>query len=86
MPDVEFLIKQTILAPGETMLAYTDGVTEALSAEEKEFSRERLLGLLDEPFSTTKELLGSIAEQLNMHIGHAEQFDDITMLYLRRRI
>ncbi|MDH3327658.1 MAG: SpoIIE family protein phosphatase [Desulfobulbaceae bacterium] len=84
MPDVEFLIKQTILGPGETMFAYTDGVTEALSDDGKEFSRERLLALLDEPFSSTEELLGSIAEQLNMHMGHAEQFDDITMLALRR--
>lgn len=84
MPDVEFLIKQTILEPGETMLTYTDGVTEALSAVEKEFSRKRLFGLLDEPFSSTNEMLGRIAEQLNMHMGHAEQFDDITLLYLRR--
>ena len=84
MPDVEFLIKQTVLTPGETMLAYTDGVTEALSADGKEFSRKRLLALFDKPFSTTEELLENIARELNSHMEDAEQFDDITMLALRR--
>jgi serine phosphatase RsbU (regulator of sigma subunit) len=84
MPDVEFLIKQTVLAPGETMLAYTDGVTEALSADNKEFSKERLFALCDKPSSSTKELLENIARELNSHMEDAEQFDDITMLAVRK--
>lgn len=84
MPDVEFIIKQTVLAPGGTMLAYTDGVTEALSADEKEFTRERLLALLDKPFSSVEALLGNIAGQLDLHMDNAEQFDDITLLSVRR--
>jgi len=84
MPDVEFLIKQTVLTPGETMLAYTDGVTEALSADGKEFSRERLLALCDNPSSSTEELLENIGGELNAHMNNTEQFDDITMLALRR--
>jgi len=84
MTDVEFLIKQTILTPGETMLAYTDGVTEALSADEKEFSRGRLLTLLEEPSHSTTELMDRIAGSLAAHMVNAEQFDDITLLSVRR--
>lgn len=84
MADVDYVIKQTIMAPGEIMLAYTDGVTEALSTDGEEFSRERLVALFDEPSSSTKELVGSIVTQINTHIGNTEQFDDITMLALRR--
>lgn len=84
MPDVEFLIKQTVLTPGETMLAYTDGVTEALSADGKEFSRESLLALCDNPSSSTEELLENIGGELNAHMNNTEQFDDITLLALRR--
>lgn len=86
MPDVDFIIRQTVLAPGETMLAYTDGVTEALSADGKEFSRARLLGLFNEKSSSSTELLKKIAGQLDSHMENTEQFDDITMLALRRMV
>lgn len=84
MTDVEYIIKQTVLAPGEIMLAYTDGVTEALSKEGEEFSKNRLLTLLDKPPVSIKELLENIAEQLGSHMENAEQFDDITLLAMKR--
>jgi len=39
---------------------------------------------LDRPSATAAELLDSIAESLRVHIGDAEQFDDITLLAIRR--
>jgi serine phosphatase RsbU (regulator of sigma subunit) len=84
MPDVDYIIKQTVMAPGEIMLAYTDGVTEALSKDGKEFSRKRLLALLNKPPFSAKELLENIAGQVSSHIENTEQFDDITLLALRR--
>ncbi|MDH3329709.1 MAG: SpoIIE family protein phosphatase [Desulfobulbaceae bacterium] len=84
MPDVDFVIKQILLVPGDIMLAYTDGVTEALSAGGKEFSRERLLAFLDKSYPSAEELLERIAGQLNSHMKDTEQFDDITLLALRK--
>lgn len=84
MPDMEFLIRQTLLEPGDILFSYTDGVTEALSADEEEFSRERLLSLCEHPSPSARGLLGRISDELDRHMAGAEQFDDITLLALRR--
>jgi len=43
-----------------------------------------LLPLLTQPFASAAALLDSIQAQLRAHIGEAKQFDDMTMLAVRR--
>ena len=83
-PKIDFRIRQTQLAPGDILLGYTDGVTEAVAADGAFFTKDGLALLLDRPSATAAELLDSIAERLRLHIGDAEQFDDITLLAIRR--
>jgi sigma-B regulation protein RsbU (phosphoserine phosphatase) len=45
---------------------------------------ERLVSILETPASTAAELLDRIASSLQEHVGGADQFDDITMLAIRR--
>jgi len=59
-------------------------VTEAVAADGAFFTKEGLALLLDRPSATAAELIDSIAESLRVHIGDAEQFDDITLLAIRR--
>ena len=42
------------------------------------------MSILDDPSSSARELLDRIANSLQEHIGEAEQFDDITLLAMRR--
>jgi phosphoserine phosphatase RsbU/P len=81
---IGFKIRQTRLEPGDILLGYTDGVTEAGAADGTFFTNARLTSLLEKPASTAAELLDRIAESLQMHIGEADQFDDITLLAIRR--
>jgi sigma-B regulation protein RsbU (phosphoserine phosphatase) len=72
------------LAPGESIFLYTDGVTEAMSAEERLFGEKRLKQLLMEavglpPKETVARVLGAVAE----HTAGATQSDDITALCVR---
>ena len=83
-PDTNFKIKQTRLGPGDVLLGYTDGVTEALTAGGEFFSRERLLLMLERSSSSAAELLDQIAESVVAHIDEVDQYDDITMLAVRR--
>jgi sigma-B regulation protein RsbU (phosphoserine phosphatase) len=68
------------LAPGDAVLLYTDGVTEALNGEGEEFGEDRLLeaarqhGELSLP-----ELLAAVADQARRFSPH-EQADDITLI------
>ena len=77
--------QETILAPGDRIFLYTDGVTEAMNEEEELYGEERLLSCLNGTVPQNhgaKELLASVSSSLKEHVKTAEQSDDITMLAL----
>ena len=83
-PNIRFNIGQTRLDPGDILVGYTDGVVEACASDGGFFTMDRLVATLDEPASSAKELLDRIAAGVQEHIGAADQFDDVTMLAIRR--
>jgi phosphoserine phosphatase RsbU/P len=84
MPDTTFEVQQAQLEPGEMLLVYTDGVTEAKDPDRQLFGERRLLAMLEEPTLTAADLLARIEAGLRTHIAKAAQFDDITMLAVGR--
>jgi phosphoserine phosphatase RsbU/P len=84
MPNMDFAIQQAQLEPGETLLIYTDGVTDVKDPDHNLFTEDRLLALLSEPDPTAAALLARIEGNLRQHMAGAAQFDDITMLAVRR--
>jgi sigma-B regulation protein RsbU (phosphoserine phosphatase) len=84
MPDMEFGIEQTQLAPGDILMTYTDGVPDARNPVGKFFTEKGLLALLEKPDGTATAMLDRIDTTVRTHIAEADQFDDITMLAVRR--
>lgn len=85
MPGLEFETEMVTLEPGETLVVYTDGVTEAASAEGALYGPDRLLRCLEGHLPTAEDVLHQVDEDLHLHTAGAEQSDDITMLAVRRR-
>jgi sigma-B regulation protein RsbU (phosphoserine phosphatase) len=81
----EFQIQQSQLEPGDILIGYTDGVTEALSPSETLYSKEKLRALLELPASSATELIERIQTDLFLHIDNAPQSDDITMIAVHRK-
>jgi len=74
------------LAPGDALVVYTDGVTEALDESGRLFTSERLLELLGRQAGGRAEnLTGAVSAAVAAHAAAAERSDDITILVLRRR-
>ena len=73
------------LEPGDTLLLYTDGVTEAVDAELKEYGEERVETLLK---NTTQmgcqEMIDAVKADVKAFTEEAEQSDDITLLAIKR--
>jgi serine phosphatase RsbU (regulator of sigma subunit)/catechol 2,3-dioxygenase-like lactoylglutathione lyase family enzyme len=68
------------LAPGDAVLLYTDGVTEALNGEGEEFGEKRLLEATRQHRELSlPELLAAVADQARRFSPH-EQTDDITLI------
>lgn len=73
------------IAPGEMLLLYTDGVTEARNAEQTLYGSDRLAKALAEaPAGDARSAIIAVIDDLRRFAGAAEQADDITLLGLRR--
>lgn len=71
------------LCPGETLILYTDGVTEAMNPEKALFSEDRLVRVLEESSTAAPDLLvRKITQAVKNFAGEEPQSDDITILVL----
>jgi sigma-B regulation protein RsbU (phosphoserine phosphatase) len=71
------------LHPGDRLFVYTDGVPEATNAENELFGNERMLDVLNsQPDRKPHALLEAMKREIDVFVGEAPQFDDITMLCL----
>ena len=78
--DYEF-----VLESGDMLFLYTDGVPEATDADENMLGIEDLLKTLNTvPHHSAKELLEAVHADVERFVGSAPQFDDLTMLALKR--
>ncbi len=77
--------KQTTLAPGESLVAWTDGVTEARTdAGDELFGEERALQTVQAATDSAEEMLDGLLAAVDRWAGSAEQSDDITLVAVRR--
>lgn len=72
--------------PGDCLVLYTDGVTEALNAEGEEFGMERVTRLiLESARQGAAPLLDRLTAELKSFVGAAPQHDDITLIVIRKK-
>jgi serine phosphatase RsbU (regulator of sigma subunit)/CHASE2 domain-containing sensor protein len=83
--DFDFPVDRDRLEPGEVLLLYTDGVTEAQDKTGALYSGERLAAFLPAaPNGSADELVLSVLDDVRRFAADAEQADDITLLGIRR--
>lgn len=84
MSGISYRPKEIVLEKGDTMLLYTDGVTEAHSVRNELFGEDRLLQTVSSRFTDAKELNNAVIRDVDRFSIGKEQFDDITMVTVRR--
>lgn len=71
--------------PGDTLVLYTDGVTEAQDTRGEEFGDERLISICEGVLSrNSEEIMNAITEELFRFTEGTIQYDDITMIVARK--
>lgn len=84
MEDLEYDTGTFTLVPGDTILLYTDGVTEAQDVHETLYDEPRLIQTLGGLGTLHPEqVIATVQIAVEGFVGDAPQFDDITMLSLR---
>ena len=79
-----FNVQHVEIKPGQTLFTYTDGVIDARDKAGKFFTLDRLLKLVSAPAENVNALITRVSEDIILHRGTARQFDDITMLGIKR--
>lgn len=86
-PGMSFLQDTFTLPQGDTLLLYTDGVTEAMNSDRQEFGMERLREVFNgRPPSNSQEANQAVFKAVHAFAGDYPQSDDITCLTLSRKI
>ena len=82
-PDLSYKRHTVTLSPGDTVIFYTDGVTEAMNSEEEQFGLDPLREFFQtNPPRDPEETTATVFEAINAFAGETPQSDDITCLVL----
>jgi sigma-B regulation protein RsbU (phosphoserine phosphatase) len=80
----QFQEETVILAPGDWLIVFSDGVSEAMSAAGDEYGEERIIGVAEKNRSAAPaDFLNAIFADVRAFTKGAPQSDDITALVLR---
>ena len=87
MKGMKYVFQETQIAPGTTLFLYTDGLTEAMNAEQKMFGDDRMeetaQRLISDGVSTSKSLICGMSDAVEAFVAGADQSDDLTMMAIR---
>ncbi len=73
------------LEQGDLLLLYTDGVTEAVNAQEQEFGADRLASIIAAcGHLAAAQVIDEIVKAVTAHVGNEPPFDDQTMVAIKR--
>jgi len=82
-PDLDYTDAEIELRPGDLLVAFTDGVTEAHNAQDEEFGEDRLKEMLRSTMDTSAEAVSAaLSARMREWIADAEQYDDLTFVVL----
>lgn len=83
--NIELEEHQIDLAPGDVLVCYTDGLTEAIDADQQPFGEDRLrAAIATNPQGSAPEILQAIVQAVDTFTGDLPQWDDLTLLVFKR--
>jgi hypothetical protein len=85
-PDPPFQVNNTQLQPGDALLLFTDGITEAFNESEEEYGEDRVTTFLQAHRGLPSEqILQLLVEEVLLFCGHVRPGDDMTLMLIKRQ-
>lgn len=73
------------LKKGDTIIIYSDGITEAMDISSEEYGEENLLSIIKDSLSLDAEkIIENVFESVRSHVQDAPQSDDITIVVIKK--
>jgi len=75
------------LMPDDLLIIYSDGITEAINENEEELGEDEMIKvIIENPDLSLEELANKIFKKVEIHSGENLQYDDMTIVLIKRRI
>ncbi len=85
LPEVQIERRETVFRQGDTLILYTDGVTEAMNEDFDEFGLDRLRVTVEMARQRPPgDIVTAVTQAISTHAGDTPQFDDITLVVMKR--
>lgn len=85
LSDFEFETDTVSLAPGDLLVIYSDGITEAFNTADEDFGEDRLMDVLKKHLTApVQTVMEEILAHVRAFMGDAPQSDDMSLLIVRR--
>jgi len=83
--NLPYKMQELKLEPGDNLLMFTDGITEAMDVNEEMYEDDRLEKfMIQNRLKPASDFVEELMGDVNQFVGKAAQSDDITVLYLKR--
>ncbi len=84
LPFAKYEEQRCVLQSGDLLLAYTDGISEAMTEHEEEWGEDRMLAAAETlPDGSAQQVLEHLFAEADHFTGNAPQFDDMTLLVFK---
>ena len=91
-PSWKYTLQEAHVFTGTTIFLFTDGLTEAMDANQSQFQMERVTNVASQALAQQhlepQQLISQMTEAVHQFVGNAEQSDDLTMMaiqYIRQQ-
>jgi sigma-B regulation protein RsbU (phosphoserine phosphatase) len=83
----KFVAEATVsLQPGDGIVLYTDGITEAENADGKMYGIDRLCEVISQHWDkSAEEIKQAVVADVTWHIGQHKVYDDLTLVVLKQK-
>jgi sigma-B regulation protein RsbU (phosphoserine phosphatase) len=84
LPSVGYSQGSLMLAPGDILLAYTDGISEAMNSAEEEWGEEAMISAAQQAAEgNAEDIVKAMFAAADVFAGSALQHDDMTVLVMK---
>ena len=85
LPDYAYESETVRFEPGDVLVIYSDGIIESMDAEHEQFGIERLTKVVETRLDEgARAILDAIVAAASAHAGAAQQYDDMTVVVVKR--